>query len=118
MSNTLPFPCAAGASKSANPAGDCLDKRGTLIATVLGSSLAFIVGSIINVALPQMQGDFDAGPTGAQWIVNAYLLPLGAFVFSGDALGDYYGRKRIFQLGLGIFARACVICSVAWSFPV
>ncbi len=118
MSSTLPLPCSASASPAADHPGDCPDKRGTLVATVLGSSLAFIVGSIINVALPQMQADFDVGPTGVQWIVNAYLLPLGAFVLIGGALGDHYGRKRIFLLGLAVFAIACVICAVAWSFPI
>ncbi|THJ66313.1 MFS transporter [Arthrobacter echini] len=85
---------------------------------MLGSSLAFVVGSIINVALPQMQQEFEAGATGAQWIVNAYLLPLGALVLLGGALGDKYGRRRIFLAGLVIFAVACVLCAVAWSFPV
>ncbi len=83
-----------------------------------GSSLAFIVGSIISVALPQMQHEFTAGPTGAQWIVNAYLLPLGAFVLIGGAIGDLYGRKRVFMAGLGIFIAACVICAIAWNLPV
>lgn len=118
MSNVLPFPCAARSSGQSGSADDCPDQRGTLTATVLGSSLAFIVGSIINVALPEMQAEFAAGATGAQWIVNAYLLPLGAFVLIGGALGDRYGRKRIFLAGLGIFAVACLICAVAWSFPI
>lgn len=118
MSNALPFPCAARPSGVSDSTEDCPDKRGTLTATVLGSSLAFVVGSIINVALPQMQTEFAAGATGAQWIVNAYLLPLGAFVLIGGALGDRFGRKRVFLMGLGIFAVACLICAVAWSFPV
>lgn len=118
MTNALPLPCTSAASENGELHVDCPDQRGTLLATVLGSSLAFIVGSIINVALPQMQADFAVGPTGVQWIVNAYLLPLGALVLIGGAMGDRYGRKRIFMAGLGIFAAACVICAVAWSFPV
>ncbi|MEX3014028.1 MFS transporter [Gymnodinialimonas hymeniacidonis] len=117
MSSSLPLPCT-GLGIATENVSDNIDKRGTLVATILGSSLAFIVGSIINVALPQMQADFEVGPTGAQWIVNAYLLPLGAFVLIGGALGDHYGRKRVFQLGLGVFAIACMLCAVAWSFPV
>lgn len=118
MSSTLPLPCTAGAVTAVVERPDCLNKRGTLIATVLGSSLAFVVGSIINVALPQIQRDFGAGATGAQWVINAYLLPLGALVLIGGALGDHNGRKRIFQAGLVVFAVACLLCAVAWSFPV
>lgn len=116
MTNALLPPCdqTAGLAETDRP---CADKRGTLIATVAGSSLAFVVGSIINVALPAMQDEFAAGPTGAQWIVNAYLLPLGALVLIGGAIGDHYGRKRVFLAGLMIFTLACVLCAVAWNFP-
>lgn len=114
MSNALPLPCP-----DLRPgAPGCPDKRGTLIATVIGSSLAFVLGSIVNVALPQMQAAFDVGASGAQWIVNAYLLPLGALVLIGGALGDHYGRRRVFQAGLLLFAASCILCAVAWSFPV
>ncbi|MEM7641283.1 MAG: MFS transporter [Pseudomonadota bacterium] len=114
MSNALPLPCP-----DLRPgAPGCPDKRGTLTATVIGSSLAFVLGSIVNVALPQMQAAFDVGATGAQWIVNAYLLPLGALVLMGGALGDHYGRRRVFQAGLLLFALSCLLCAVAWSFPV
>ncbi|MGB3554285.1 MAG: MFS transporter, partial [Jannaschia sp.] len=116
MSNALPLPCTAAPGPAASE--DCPDQRGTLIACVIGSSLAFVLGSIVNVALPQMQASFDAGATGAQWIVNAYLLPLGALVLTGGALGDHYGRKRLFQWGLAIFTASCLLCAVAWSFPV
>ncbi|GFE64677.1 MFS transporter [Litoreibacter roseus] len=117
MTNALPLPCnvVAGKPEADSP---CPDKRGTLIATVAGSSLAFVVGSIINVALPVMQDEFGTGATGAQWIVNAYLLPLGALVLIFGAAGDHYGRKRVFQMGLVIFAAACLLCAVAWNFPV
>ena len=116
MSNALPMPCH-DAGPGPGP-GDCADPRGTLIATVIGSSLVFVVGSIVNVALPQMQASFAAGATGAQWIVNAYLLPLGALVLIGGALGDHYGRRRVFVAGLALFALSCLLCGVAWSFPV
>ncbi|MEM7490118.1 MAG: MFS transporter, partial [Pseudomonadota bacterium] len=114
MSNALPLPCTDGRPGTEG----CPDKRGTLIATVIGSSLAFVLGSIVNVALPQMQATYDVGATGAQWIVNAYLLPLGALVLMGGALGDHYGRRRVFQAGLVVFAASCLLCAVAWSFPV
>ncbi|MEM8823507.1 MAG: MFS transporter [Pseudomonadota bacterium] len=114
MSNALPFPCP-----DLRPGTEgCPDKHGTLIATVIGSSLAFVLGSIVNVALPQMQADFGVGAAGTQWIVNAYLLPLGALVLMGGALGDHYGRRRVFQAGLLLFAASCLLCAIAWSFPV
>ncbi|MEZ5652940.1 MAG: MFS transporter [Burkholderiaceae bacterium] len=117
MTNALPFPCEPSSSRSVR--SECQPhKRGILIATIAGSSLAFIVGSIINVALPAMQDEFAAGATGAQWIVNAYLLPLGALVLMGGAIGDHVGRKRVFLAGLVIFTAACLVCALAWSFPV
>lgn len=118
MTNALPLPCTNGATTIAANQSDCPDKRGTLLATIVGSSLAFVVGSIINVALPAMQAEFAVGATGAQWIINAYLLPLGALVLIGGAIGDHYGRKLVFQAGMAIFTIACVICAVAWNFPV
>ncbi len=93
----------------------CTNKTGTLIATILGSSLAFVVGSIVNVALPAMQEAFDTNAAGAQWIINAYLLPVGAFVLIGGALGDHFGRKRLFLLGLSLFTVATVACALAPS---
>lgn len=117
MTNALPLPCDQTAGRR-NVDRPCPDKRGTLVATVAGSSLAFVVGSIINVALPAMQEEFAAGATGAQWIVNAYLLPLGALVLICGAFGDHYGRKRTFQWGLAVFTAACLLCAVAWNFPV
>ncbi|MEL7059722.1 MAG: DHA2 family efflux MFS transporter permease subunit [Acidobacteriota bacterium] len=99
----------------ADSGGDCRHRTGTLVATVLGSSLAFVVGSIINVALPAMQSSLEADASGAQWIVNAYLLPLGALVLIGGALGDHYGRKRIFLSGVAIFTLGCLGCAVAPS---
>ena len=93
--------------------GGELDQRGTLVATVAGSSLAFVVGSIINVALPAMQAEFGTDAAGAQWIINAYLLPLGALVLIGGALGDHYGRRKAFIGGLALFALACAACALA-----
>lgn len=114
MTNALPLPCTPVPVIAAAPQG----ARGTLIAATVASSLAFVLGSMVNVALPQMQADFGTGPSGAQWIVNAYLLPLGALVLMGGALGDHFGRKRVFQAGLGVFAASCLLAAVAWSFPI
>lgn len=95
------------------PGGECRSETGTLVATILGSSLAFVVGSIINVALPAMQADFATDAAGVQWIVNAYLLPLSALVLVGGALGDHYGRKRFFMTGLAVFTAATLACALA-----
>ena len=100
------------------PAAEPLHETGTLVATVLGSSLAFVVGSIINVALPSMQAELGTDAAGAQWIVNAYLLPLGALVLIGGALGDHYGRKRLFLAGLAVFTLGCLGCAASTSLPV
>lgn len=71
------------------------------------------MGSIVNVALPSMQADFATDAQGAQWIINSYLLPVGALILLGGALGDHFGRKRIFQAGLVIFTLATIACALA-----
>ncbi len=72
---------------------------GALIATVLGSSVAMIDGSVVNVALPAMARGLGADSTGVQWIVNGFMLPLSALVLIGGALADGVGRKRTFLWG-------------------
>ena len=103
MATPLAPPCdetaARGTTDAATAVTSTGSETGVLVATVLGSSLAFIVGAIINVALPSMQAAFDTDAAGAQWVVNAYLLPVGALVLIGGALGDHYGRKRLFITG-------------------
>lgn len=89
------------------------DKRGVLAATVLASSMAFIDGSVVNVALPAIQEGLGAGAAAAQWTVNAYLLTLGALVLIGGAAGDLYGRRRVFVLGILAFTAASAICAAA-----
>src|SRR6266540_499832 len=84
-----------------------------LIATILASSMAFIDGSALNVALPALQADLHA--TGAQllWIVNAYLLMLAALILVGGSLGDRLGRKKVFMAGIGLFMLASLACGLA-----
>lgn len=86
---------------------------GTLAATVLGSSLSFIDGSVVNVALPTIARELQAGASGVQWIVNAYLLPLAALVLLGGALSDRLGRKAVFMAGTALFTAASVVCLIA-----
>jgi EmrB/QacA subfamily drug resistance transporter len=89
--------------------------RGRLIlaATVLGSSLAFIDGSVVNVALPAIREALNADPAQIQWIVNAYLLLLGSLVLIGGSAGDRYGRRKVFVGGVTVFALASLACAVA-----
>ncbi|MBC7781405.1 MAG: MFS transporter, partial [Proteobacteria bacterium] len=87
--------------------------RATLAATILGSSVAFIDGSVMNVALPALAQDLGAGPEGLSWVINAYLLPLGALMLLGGGSGDHYGRRRLFLLGLAIFTLASLVCATA-----
>lgn len=94
-------------------AGRVSRETGVLVATVLGSSLAFVVTSMVNVALPTMQADLGTDAAGVQWTINAYLLPMSALVLLGGALGDCYGRKRIFLAGLMTFAVGSLACFLA-----
>ncbi len=88
-----------------------------LAATILGSSMAFIDGSVVGVALPAMQADLAAPVSEAQWIVNAYMLLLGALILIGGAAGDKFGRRRIFVIGVLVFTGASVACGVAPNAP-
>lgn len=91
-----------------SPAG-----RWILLATVLGSGVAFLDGTIVNVALPRIGADLSAGFSALQWVLDGYLLALGSLVLMGGALGDLYGRRRIFVVGLVGFGLASVGCGLA-----
>lgn len=109
-------PCEAGQVHSAAAPDQPLStsrKRWVLVATVLGSSLTFIDGSALGVALPAIQRDLDAGPAAVQWVSNAYLLTLGALVLIGGAAGDRFGRRKVFLIGIAVFALASVACGLA-----
>ncbi|MEP6885890.1 MAG: MFS transporter [Gammaproteobacteria bacterium] len=89
--------------------------RATLWATIFGSSVAFIDGSVVNVALPALEADLKVDPADLSWAINAYLLPLGALILLGGALGDHFGRRRFFQIGLATFTVASAVCAAAPS---
>jgi EmrB/QacA subfamily drug resistance transporter len=91
--------------------------RWTLVATILGSSLTFIDGTVVNVALPALQGDLHATITDVQWVVEAYALFLGALILVGGSMGDQFGRKRVFLFGVMVFTAASILCGVAASPP-
>ncbi len=90
-------------------------KRWVLATTILGSSMAFIDGSVVNVALPVIQSDLDTSVSGAQWVVNAYMLMLSALILVGGAAGDRFGRRRVFVIGVAVFTAASVACGLAPS---
>ena len=93
-------------------------QRLTLLAAILGSGVAFIDGTIVNVALPAIQRDLGGGLATQQWISNAYLLTLGSLLLIGGSLGDIYGERRIFQMGLVGFGVFSVVCAVAPTIGV
>src|SRR4051794_22602100 len=100
---------------SANRRSPASVKRLTLVATILGSSIALLDGSVVSVALPSIQRSLGGGLAGQQWVSNAYLLTLGSFILIGGSLGDIFGERRIFALGVGGFGIASVLCAIAPS---
>ena len=88
-------------------------KNWTLTAAILGSSMAFIDGSVVNIALPVLQKSLSATLTDVQWVVDAYTLVLASLLLAGGALGDHLGRTRVFNAGVMIFAAASVWCGAA-----
>jgi EmrB/QacA subfamily drug resistance transporter len=89
--------------------------RGVLVATILGSSMAFIDGTVVNVALPAVQGALHATASDLQWVVESYALLLASLLLLGGSLGDLYGRRRIFVSGVLVFAAGSAWCGFASS---
>src|SRR5215471_3442904 len=108
-------PCDRGVVLSGAPATPCTrsQKRWVLAATVLGSSLAFIDGTVVNVALPALQTELGATAADVQWVVESYALLLAALLLVGGSLGDQYGRRKVFSIGVSIFAVASGLCGLA-----
>ena len=92
--------------------------RWTLAASILASSLSFVDGSVLNVALPAIRAGYQAGAAEVQWVVNAYLLPLSSLLLLGGALGDHFGRRRLLVLGTALFAAASLVCALAPSLEI
>src|SRR3954470_13734515 len=84
-----------------------------LVATIIGSSMAFIDGSVVNVALPIIQGDLNATTSEIQWIVETYSLFLAALILVGGSLGDHFGRRRIFAIGITVFTLSSLWCGLS-----
>ncbi len=108
-------PCDEAVIGSTSTAGNCIAsaKPWVLAATVLASSIAYIDESVVNVALPAIETDLAASVVVIQWLVNAYTLCLSAFLLTGGAAGDLFGRRRIFVLGIAIFAGTSVWCGLS-----
>jgi len=87
--------------------------RWVLLVTVLGSGVAFLDGTVVNVALPSIAREFHAGLSDLQWTVDAYLLTLGSLIVIGGSLGDLFGRRRVLVLGLAGFSLASLACGLA-----
>jgi EmrB/QacA subfamily drug resistance transporter len=88
-------------------------QRLTLVATILGSTVVFLDSTVVNVALPAISDNLDAGLAGQQWVVEAYMLTLVALLLVGGSLGDQFGRRRMFVFGLIAFGATSLLCAVA-----
>src|SRR5438552_6762201 len=108
-------PCDASIIRSRPAAAPCSKASGrwVLVATTLASSMAFIDGTVVNVALPALQTNLNATIVDVQWVIEAYSLLLAAFLLVGGSLGDYYGRRRVFLIGIALFAFASAWCGFA-----
>src|SRR5258708_7109042 len=98
----------AGSLLYASPEG-----RWALLATVLGSAVVMLDGTVVNVALPSIGRDLGAGVDGLQWTVSGYLLTLSSLILLGGSLGDRFGRRRLFVVGVSWFALASLLCGIA-----
>src|SRR6267142_1881683 len=115
MSSVVREPCDEGVLLSRSHDTACTKTAGRwiLAATILASSMAFIDGTVVNVALPFLQKDLNATVIGVQWVVEAYSLFLSALLLAGGSLGDHYGRRKIFIIGVALFALASTACGMA-----
>src|SRR5438132_4758972 len=114
--NLLRPPCDESVINTRKPAKTRCGKaqgRWTLAATILGSSMVFIDGTVVNVALPALQTKLNATATDVQWVVEAYTLFLAALLLFGGSLGDRFGRKKIYAIGIAVFALASIWCGLA-----
>jgi EmrB/QacA subfamily drug resistance transporter len=116
MANMKP-PCDEAVLRSGNADVPFAPQAGRwiLAATILGSSMAFIDSTVVNVALPALQSSLHATVVGVQWVVESYGLFLAALILVGGSLGDLFGRRSMFLVGVGIFAAASIACGFASS---
>jgi EmrB/QacA subfamily drug resistance transporter len=96
-----------------SPAG-----RWVLLATILASSMSFLDSTVVNVALPTLQREFEAELSSVAWVVDAYVLTLTAFILLGGSFGDIFGRRRALRLGLVVFTTGSLLCGIAPTLPM
>ncbi|HEV2579870.1 MAG TPA: MFS transporter, partial [Ktedonobacteraceae bacterium] len=115
MSQIAKSPCDEGVIQTGKLALPATRVNGNwvLVATILGSSMAFIDSTVVNVALPVLQTELRATVADVQWVVEAYALFLSALILVGGSLGDHYGRRRVFATGIVVFTLASVVCGFA-----
>jgi EmrB/QacA subfamily drug resistance transporter len=115
MVSAVKHPCDEAAVRAAPDKQPCAQRAGrwVLAAAIIGSGITFIDGTVVNVALPVLQEKLDATVAQAQWVVEAYMLFLAALILTGGSLGDRYGRRRVFTLGVAFFALASLWCGLA-----
>ena len=121
MVGLIRSPCDAGVIEATPAFDSALSQRRkwlTLVATIVGSSMALLDGSVVNIALPAIQQALHTDAAATQWIVNAYLLLLGALVLIGGSAADLYGRRRIFVLGVAVFTAASIACGLSPNIAV
>jgi len=90
-------------------------RKFVLISAILASALAFIDGSVVSIATPAIRESLDASLIDAQWISNGYMLTLSALILLGGTVGDRFGLKRVFSVGIGVFVGMSILCALAWS---
>ncbi len=120
MSTFVRTPCEDSMARLQPATAPVVARTGAwvLTATILGSSLSFIDGTAVNVALPIMQRELRATAADVQWVVEAYALFLAALILVGGSLGDRLGRKRVFATGIALFTAASVVCGLAPSLII
>src|ERR1700745_2979092 len=113
-------PCDELAIRSGSTGEDCAEKAGPwiLAATILGSSVAFIDSTIVNVAAPRFQSTFQASVVDRQWGSESHGIFLSALILAGGALGDWLGRRLVFLIGVGVFAASSAGCGLAPNINV
>ena len=111
------MPCDEAVMRSTNAEVPCRAEARIwiLVATILGSSMAFIDSTVVNIALPAIQANFHATVVDVQWVVESYGLFLSALILVGGSLGDLFGRRLIFVIGIAIFAITSTACGAALS---
>jgi len=110
-------PCDEAVIQSQIATSPCRQEQAAwiLVATIVGSSMAFIDSTVVNVALPALQNSFGASVVSVQWVVESYGLTLAALILVGGSMGDLFGRRRMFLLGVAVFAIASMVCGLASS---